>query len=237
MKQIIIIFLLALTSMMFLESCSKNEKNMFSKDYSAIVFHLTKIQKDSIDVNFLFYPDNKLFDTLKIPTRIVGVPQNRDRHYLVSIVKEKTTAKEGVHYIKLKNKYLFRSGLYQDTTLAIVIKRDKSLTNHTYKLVIKLEKNEDFILGPNEKLYKHQIIIKMSANLDTPPLFWKRNFLHYQTGPYHAFKCKKFIEIAGVDSPLWRAETFADRGIYIKKVRKWFRDNPTYRNGIRLLFE
>ncbi len=226
-------------------ACSQNERYLFEKDYSAISMYLIGVERDSVGVNFMFYPDDKILDTVSFAVRLIGVPKDYDRYINLKILEEGTTAKENVHYESLKDKYLFRAGRYQDT-INIVIKRDNSLQDSTYRLIVALDESDDFTLGvlddpktSNEiRQYRHNIKIIINANLDVPPPFWNLNYLHFRTGPYHPIKCKKFIEIAGVDSPSWICETYADEQIYRKKTRNWFRDNPTYdENGNRLLFE
>jgi hypothetical protein len=243
MKQIIIIF----SCLAFFWSCSKNKQEMFSEENTAISF----FHGGSININFLFYPETQNEVKLKIPLHLSGTAQNRDRYYSVSIVKEgenKTTAKEGIHYNKLKDKYLFRQGLYQDSML-VVLKKDESLKNKVYKLTFKLKDTIDFKLGLNEDgdiedYYRHQIIIEINSNLDVPPNFWKfyaanDNFLSKsEVGPYHPLKCQKFIEIAGIKDENWRYKNLIDMLIYIRKTKKWFRENVRIdENGNRLYFE
>jgi hypothetical protein len=170
--------------------------------------------------------------------------------------ENKTTAEEGLHYKKLKDKYLFKQGLYQDTML-IVIKNDNSLKDNIYTLTIKLKETTDFKLGLNEDLndglpedaygnyaYRHQMTITMNANLDVPPDFWAfyssgYGFLsEYFVGLYHPLKCQKFIEIAGIKDGNWRNTNIADRTIYVRQTRTWFRENVREdENGNRLYFE
>jgi hypothetical protein len=251
MKQIIII----LICLAFFCSCSKNKRQLFSEKDTAISFYDNNDINGIVNVNFLFYPETQKEVTIKIPLRISGIPQNHDRYYSVSIVKEgenKTTAQENTHYEKLKEKYLFRKGLYQDT-LCIIIKKDKSLKDKIYKLTLKLKETKDFKLGPNEKeedgFYQLQMVITMNANLDIPPKFWKKEAYDYDdydygrlskraVGPYHPKKCQKFIEIAGIKNENWKANTEMDMILYIKETKKWFRENVrTDKNGNRLWFE
>ncbi len=245
MKNNIIVLFFLIINLVFLGSCSQNERNLFEKDYSAISMYLIGTERDSVGVNFLFYPDDKILDTVSFAVRLVGVSKDYDRYINLKILEEETTAEEGVHYESLKDKYLFRAGRYQDT-LNIVVKRDISLQDSTYRLIVALEESDDFILGVLDdpktssaiRQYRHNIKIIINANLDVPPPFWNINFLYTGTGPYHPLKCKKFIEIAGVDDLNWQCKPSEARDIYIRKTRKWFRENPTYdEDKNRLLFE
>jgi hypothetical protein len=246
MKQIIII----LICLAFFCSCSKNKQQLFSEKDTAISFYDNNDFNGTINVNFLFYPETQKEVTVKIPLRISGMPQSHDRYYSVSIVKEgknKMTAKEGIHYEKLKDKYLVRRDVYDDTLRIVILRKDKNLKDKVYKLVIKLKPTEDFKLGVGEdknyRRYRHQIIITISENFNTPPEFWKNyardnGYLSAsEVGPYHSKKCQKFVEIAEIKDENWSAKDNLELTLLIKETKKWFKNHEILdENKNRLFF-
>jgi hypothetical protein len=254
MKKIIII----LSFLAFFCSCSKKQV-IFDKNHTGINFFYKQKEKN---VNFLFYPESQKKVEIKIPLRIVGVPKNKDRYYYVSIVtvgKDKTTAKEGIHYKKLEEKYRFKKNLSEDT-LRIFLFRPKK--NESYKLTIKLTKSDDFELGIKEdnkedkstysffkesSYYRQQLTIYAGLDLKKAPEFWtfyeedeKGNyyFAEYNVGPYHYKKVQKFIELAKIKNEKWRYVREADMLWFIRQTKDWFERNKRFdETGNRLWFE
>jgi hypothetical protein len=216
---------------------------LFSEKDTAISFD----HKGSINVNFLFYPETQKKVIVKIPLHLVGTAQNRNRYYSVSIVtegKNKTTARENIHYEKLKNKYFFKQDVYNDTLRIVILRKDESLKNKDYKLVIKLEETKDFKLGISRKRNnQHQMIITINENFNVPPVFWKNYMINNgplsasKVGPYHPKKCQKFVKIAGIKDENWRAEYNFELKLIIKKTEEWFKNHEILdENGNRLFF-
>ncbi|MBR8534278.1 DUF4843 domain-containing protein [Carboxylicivirga sediminis] len=233
--KLINIILIALTLAMCL-SCEKNERMLYDENYNALNFIMPGIEgkeADSLYINFMFYPDEKVIDTLRVQVRLLGMPNSATRYYKVAPVESGTTATLGEHY-ELKEKY----ELPADTTrtwLEVYINRDESLQDSTYRIQLQFESTDDFVEGLDE--FK-SFIVNITDNLDTPPPFWEANYLHYKAGAYHSLKCKKFIEIAKVDSPNWYPEQTAALDEYVKETRIWFNENPTYdEDGNRLYFQ
>ncbi len=234
MKLANIIFISLILAMCI--SCEKNERMLYDENYNALNFIMPGLEgkeADSLYINFMFYPDEKVIDTLKVQVRLLGMPQNASRYYKVTPVVSGTTAMSGQHY-ELEDVYEFPADTTR-TWLEVYINRDESLQDSTFRLQLKFDSTDDFVEGLDE--YK-TFIVNITDNLDTPPPFWENNRLHYNAGPYHPLKCKKFIEIAKVDSPNWYPEQVAALDEYVKETRIWFNENPTFdEEGNRLYFE
>jgi len=218
-------------------ACQENETMLYDTDYNALNFKLKNDRgygPDSLYVNFMFGEDESLSETTKVRLKLMGVPEEVDRHYKVNAVIEESTAEAGVHYEAFENEYVFPAG-ETETYFELVALRDESLGTATVRLMVELVPSDNFEAGiENEQRF----IINITDNLITPPPFWEGNYLHYYAGPYHWKKCKKYIEIAGVDAPDWHPEPYAAGDVYIKETRKWFEENPTFdEDGNRLYFE
>jgi hypothetical protein len=245
MKKIIIILIL----LAFFCSCKKQQK-MFPKNFTGISFFTPQRE---INVNFNFYPKEQKEVKVKIPLRIQGIALNKDRYYSVSIVKDKTTAKEVVHYKKLDtDKFIFHKNLYQDTlTITVLRTEDKA---KVYTLTIKLNESDDFKLGVKQdnrktaskcfdegQYYRLQLSINTSETYKIAPEFWGY-YVNYgylsKYISYHPEEVKKFVEIAKITGDNWRAGSLFELSYFVRKTEKWFKDHPKYNeNGKRLLFE
>jgi len=227
-------YILALSLAMVIFSCEENEPMLYDTDYNALNFKLPKYENDSLYLNFMFLPDDANTEVLKVELQLMGQAAATDRTYKVTEIAEATTAESGVHYEALGEQYVFPAN-ETETNFELVLKRDESLLEKTCRLVIVLQETTDFKYGIADEQY---FILNVSDNLIIEPPFWKNAYLHYYGGAYHWKKCKKYIEIAGVDGPNWYPNPYAAGDIYVKQTRKWFEENPTYdEDGNRLYFE
>lgn len=55
-------------------------------------------------------------------------------------------------------------------------------------------------------------------------------------GIYSSVKAEKYVELNGVTSDSWVENNKAKLYAYGKRTYEWFRDNPTYDNGERVMF-
>ena len=237
-KNIFKYFLLLIFAMQFV-SCDENEKQLFDSNFSGIYFYTRPAfdaegnPGDSIDLNFQYLEDAIKNLEQQVYVTMAGDAKDYDRTFKLVVDAEETTALEGVHYQKLEDTYTFGKGLFY-TSIPVPILRAEDLKENSYDLVLNLTSTEDFELGLGERL---SFKIKVSDNLLEAPKFWTR-LIGFRAGLYHPIKCKKFIEIAGVDGPNWSPVSDAELDIFIKQTRKWFEENPTYdENGNRLYFQ
>lgn len=227
-------YILAMCMACVLFSCEENEPMLYDTEYNALNFKLPYEEPDSLYLNFMFLPNDANTALLKVKLKLMGVASPTDRSYMVSEVLDETTAESGVHYEALGTQYVFPAN-ETETNFELVLKRDESLREKTCRLVIKLDESGDFKEGLSGQQH---FILNITDNLLVPPPFWEGNYLHYYAGPYHWKKCKKYIEIAGVDGPNWFPDPYAAGDVYVKETRMWFENNPTYdEEGNRLYFE
>ncbi|MBS2210446.1 DUF4843 domain-containing protein [Carboxylicivirga mesophila] len=223
-------YILALSFALVILSCEENEPMLYDTNYNALNFKVA----DSLYVNYMFFPDDATSAVVKVNLKLMGQASPTERYYKIGEVADETTAEQGVHYETLKEQYAFPANT-TEVDFELQLKRDESLRENTYRLMLHLIPGDDFKQGILDEQY---FIINITDNLLVPPPFWERNYLHYYAGPYHWKKCKKYIEIAGVDAPNWYPDPYAAGDVYIKQTRKWFEENPTYdEDGNRLYFE
>jgi hypothetical protein len=229
------IFFIILLSPLVFFGCQENERMLYDVSNSALNFALPNTTPDSLYVNFMFLPDDLTMETVSVKVDLIGLPIEESRNYMVKVVSDESTAEEGVHYEPLKSVYTFGGGKILNDILELQVIRNPSMSEETYRLVVEFDYQGDFKPGVPEKQF---FILNITDNLLVAPPFWKANYLHYRAGAYHWKKCKKFIEIAGVDAPVWYPDPYAALDVYVKKCKIWFEENPTYdEDGNRLYFQ
>jgi len=229
------IFLIVLLSPLVFFGCQENERLLFDVSNSALNFTLPRSTPDSLYVNFMFLPDDQVKETISVQVDLIGLPTDESREYMVRVVSDESTAEAGIHYETLMSKSVFGGDKSLSDLFEVEVLRDASMREETYRLYVEFEYQGDFNPGVPSKQF---FILNITDNLLIPPPFWKGNYLHYRAGAYHWKKCKKFIEIAGVDSPIWHPDPYAAMDVYVKKCKVWFEENPTYdEDGNRLYFQ
>lgn len=101
-------------------------------------------------------------------------------------------------------------------------------------LVFELVPGDDFAVG----LEKYQSIgLEISGEgFTSQPVFWNKNDLNTYGGDFSSIKAEKYVELNGVTSDSWWESNKAKLYAYGKRTYEWFRDNPTYDNGERVMF-
>lgn len=190
---------------------------------------------DTLRINTVYYTGQDEID-FKIPVRLSGTIADHDRKYTVRISSEKSYGNlvEGVHYT-LPTQQILHAGQYADSTI-IQANLAKLREDHAIgMLVIELVPDETFIAG----LDTHQSIgVEMSGGgFTVQPPFWNRNDLNTYGGTYSSIKAEKYAELNGVTDDMWRESNTITRYAYGKRTYEWFRNNPTYDNGVLVVFK
>lgn len=144
---------------------------------------------DSIVYSFGLKPDDVHVDTAKVVVEFLGNKSDIDRHYKVTVVKDSTTAVEGVHYKAIEEMQTFRKDEFTDT-IRIVVFRDNLSTSFrnptTIRIDLRLEPTEDFDLGLDGG-HTRKILLN---NYLSEPAWWNDNT---GLGYYHPEKWKILI--------------------------------------------
>lgn len=82
-----------LMAVIFFAACKKEQPATFDPNFTGIYF-----STDSMNYSFSVTPIEITSHVLKVPVKIMGMPDTKDRVFSVEIGQERTTAVEGVHY-------------------------------------------------------------------------------------------------------------------------------------------
>lgn len=172
-------------------ACSENEHDVYSGE-SAVYFSETAVD-DSLQYSFA--AGLKETDVVRIPVRIIGKSTDKDRKISFE-VNEKSTAKEGLHYLALPGSVRLPAGCVETTIDVTVMDKDAELEQAVVELVLDLKPNEDFILGFPENRSVRLLITKQLVR----PSYWDMPLSLYY-GAYSKAKHRLCIQVQGFDFP------------------------------------
>lgn len=187
----VLVFLIA-----SLYSCDND--NMVFHEKNGLYFETDK-EVDSIYYSFLGRTLD--LDTLNIPVVVMGSAMDKNRNYKVEVVQNLTTAKEGLHYKKLSESYVFGANKFKDYFQMVVSQEDPDLTMEDKIITLKIVESDDFDTG-----YKDRTTLKIYiTNKLIKPSYWD-NFLFIFFGEYSKVKHELAIGLMGHDFPFLMSE-------------------------------
>lgn len=225
-------------------ACKKDDILVYNSDRPALNFvktyfipSLNDLNKglDTLKLAAVFYAGQDQTD-FKLPVQLSGAVTGHDRTYSVRVSTEKSYGDlvEGVHFT-LPSEQILHAGQYADSAIvhANIAKLRADKVSGT--LVLELVPGENFGVG----LDNYQSIgLQMSGEgFSSQPVFWNRNNLNEYGGTYTSVKAEKYVELNGITSDNWLASNTAQLYAYGKRTYEWFRDNPTYDNGVLVEFK
>ncbi len=201
MKNIYSLITLWGTCLLGMVACQKSEIPVYSGD-TLVQFQDTIPQ----GYTFLYEPSSISRDTLWVPIRVIGGTTSHDRavkltqvqEYRDSLIYDQSgkqigiekvpvlfTAVAGKHYVDfdqpaMKDLLVVKSGQV-DALLPIILLRDPSLTNNSYRLRLSFAANDNFRLGDSKLLEK---LIQFSDRYER---FYSWRFDNYNAPAFGTF--------------------------------------------------
>lgn len=205
------IFILILGLFIF-SSCEKNERLVYS-EIGSVYFKDFSDKADSLMVSLATKKEG--VDTTYVKIRLLGQYLKTPKKFKAKVILDKTTAKEGVHYKKFKEFYLFPKDTSVYKMPIILIKGDAELKKKPVVLAFKLEADE-LNTGFTDK---QQLRVKFS-DMFMPPVGTSRygNMTYFVKlfGVYSQKKHQMIFDYLGEDLPTKRY------GMYYKyRDPKW----------------
>lgn len=176
-----------LIAVAFFAACKKDQPATFDPNFTGIYF-----STDSMNYSFGVTPIEITSHLLKVPVKVMGMPDTKDRVFSVEIGKERTTAVEGVHY-KLTGDLVVPKDSVNGYIPLEILRAD--LGEDDFKIHFKLIEKDGFT--PVD--YPNTHIIVVFNNRVEPPNWtdWMGNktWPEYQLGAWHPLKYVKLIEL------------------------------------------
>ena len=219
-----IYYILMLFAVMFVgQSCEKDPAFDF-KDDGKLYFkypnkvtswgEVTNIPVDSI-VYSLYGKGEK--DTLWLEVQIMGARVDHDRKFVVEVMKDSCSAKEGEDFENLQAEYTFHAGKGVDAFPLIFNKKSfEDVLSRSVLLTLKPTAD----LGIAYKEFS-TIKVNYSAYVPEPDWWWAFSFV---LGEFHPLKYDKVVEFYGsTDVDPYGNNPYC---IYISNlVKEWFQQN------------
>lgn len=139
MKQITLLLLIC---MLAVSACRKADDFLYESPEN-IAFNFPANQVDSIIYTFAYTPE-KGSDTIWLPVRISGIRKSVERKFVVSVMKDSSTAQEGLHYEALKSSYTMPADSGRVMVPVIIYNKDAGLLEKSVTIRFLLQRNEDF---------------------------------------------------------------------------------------------
>jgi hypothetical protein len=216
MKKISLIILL----LSILAACKKAEEMRFNSAAN-IHYDLGSGRKDSIIYTFAYKPTLKQ-DTVYLGVQLSGVATDKDRVYYAYVVKDSSTAKEGVHFEPLKAEYILPAGK-GFTYLPVIIYNVADLENKSVSLIIRLKGSPDLgiqALTDDEGKDILRAKIVYSATLEKPD-WWNM----WEGAYYSRTKHQLFLIVTG-ETTLTTAGLDAPRNLYLVNMLTIMLNDP-----------
>jgi hypothetical protein len=233
-SKIVTPLLFHLISLMVISGCKEEHPAIYDSSLTAVYFPGMTVN-DSITYSFV---GKHAPDTVFVPVKILGNTQPTDMKYKVVVSPEKTTAKEGIHYEKLKDYYTIPKGAFTARLPIILYRTDPALSSKYFSLSLTLVDSEEMPTG-----YPIYLNARISfTNQLIQPSYWS-GILQLYFGDYSKVKHAKCIEIMGHDFPLTQAgmlaspyKTYSYWMSMGRVASKYFSDNVVNdENGNRIL--
>lgn len=193
-------------------SCQEDDPLLFS-DSARVQFSST----DDYPFSFIWSDKSVKEAVVKLPVKVIGGPGDAPRRLRVSQITEydvtyeydnkgyiidsvvtpkDNPAKSGIHYVafndaKAQELLVVAPGNVTDS-VAIIVKRDASLTSKKVRLRVQLEASEDFLQGESKYLAR---TIVLSDMLEQPSTWGRYTNAYYYLGAYSVPKHELMIRV------------------------------------------
>ena len=179
---------------------------------------VTSLEMDSVVYSFAGRPEEVVQDTVWLAVQIIGERQNRDRPYHVQVVRDSSTAVEGIDFEKLKPEYIVEKNSGIDS-FPIVLYRNEIKKRLNKTLMVKLSSTTDLPLACVEY---QQMKVNVSAYYNEP-WWWEKGISMYLK-EFHFLKLEQWVKETGsLDVDPYGDIMYNE---YVsKKIQKYFEEN------------
>lgn len=167
-------------------SCKKDTIALYE---GGTYLQFNKSFKDSSLFSFLTLPD-KDAATVPLVVELIGKPENRDRTYKLSVVKDLSTAPEANY--SLPATFTLKANRVADTAW-ITLKKTPELATRSLRIVFKVEATDEFKVGQVD----FSASILYISNVIAKPNWWNSTVQSRFLGAYSDKKYKLFIDVTG----------------------------------------
>lgn len=177
--------------------CSKNKMEVYQQK-PAVYFASFTDQNDSLTHSLAGSLSEA--DTVYLTINLLGNKLSEDKEFSLAVNPATTNAIEGVHFEKLKEKYVFPKGVFNIQVPVILYKKDALLDSEYVSLGLTLKASDEMDAGYPAKLNARILF----TNQLVKPVYWDA-LLSLYYGAYSRVKHNVCIHLQGVDFPATQA--------------------------------
>ncbi|MCR9011548.1 DUF4843 domain-containing protein [Gabonibacter chumensis] len=183
----VIFYTLLVTFGMAAAGCSDNGDSGFYDNVYRVYF-----PEDSILYSFGDKPVEMTSYTVNVPVKILGLPAREGMKIRISVDGKATTAPAEAYRAIPTELSVKKDSVMAYVPVELIRANIPSESDTTFRIVLRLEPNEDFGLGVKESL---QTVVVFGGFLAEPE--WWRGMQDYFWGPFQKEKYQKMMEIWG----------------------------------------
>ena len=180
----------------FLCSCSENDRLVYDENRHDIYYSIVNKTRDSIYVSLLTV-ENVLTTTIEV--KLLGDVLPSPRKFKVEVVKEKTQAKEGIHYKTLPEFFEFPANEFTYKMPVELIRGDLSIKEKPVVLTLRLTAGPDLGIAYTDRSEVRLIIADMLKAPEGEGYFGDMTIFKKLFGEYSKKKHMMIIELTGHD--------------------------------------
>lgn len=183
MKQIILLLVTCLIC-----ACTKDKLDTYQAD--RYIYFSSSWMEDSTIVSFFYYPGK---DVISIPLYLSFAGNEITENISYRLVVDETLTTAQAENYDVEENFLWKAGQFRDTAY-ITLRKSDVLNDREVRLVLRLEGNESFQVGPADHL-EYRIIF---SSVISQPEWWNTNIVNNYLGAYSDAKFEEFIKATGV---------------------------------------
>lgn len=177
-------------------ACSENERLVYDDNMHDVYYTIVTETRDSIYVSLLTAED---VSTATVEVSLLGNVLPEPRKFKVEVVKERTTAVEGLHYKALPEYYEFPAGEFKYKMPVEMLKGDPEITVNPVILTLRLADSEGLGVAYADRSEVRLIIADMLKQPEGNGYYGDMTAFKNLFGDYSRKKHTMIIELTGHD--------------------------------------
>ena len=210
-----------------LVACQENDRLIYNDSMHDIYYSVVTETRDSLYVSLLTAEEVSVATVqIKLLGHVLPVAQK----FKVEVVKERSDAKEGVHYLPLPEYYEFPAGVFEYDMPVTLLKGDKSITEKPVTLTLRLVATPELGIAYGDRSELRLLIADMLKKPGGEGYYGDMTVFKDLFGEYSKTKHLMIIDLVGHD--FWDGNygsyggaygLFYEKGYYTPYARKLYK--------------
>lgn len=190
-------------------ACQENDRLIYDDSMHDIYYSVVTEDRDSLYVSLLTAED--ILET-NVKIKLLGHVLPVAQKFKVEVVKERTDAVEGVHYLSLPEYFEFPSGVFEYDMPVTLLKGDKGITEKPVTLTLRLVATSELGIAYKNRSELRLLIADMLKKPEGEGYYGDMTVFKNLFGEYSKTKHKMIIDLVGHD--FWDGDYGSYGGAY-----------------------